>query len=130
MLKSEFHLYFKNADDYLASGYSLTKYYDVGLEQFFLKHNLDIHQLLSRIRFAILFRFINKTLSSRLSFLNNLKKWEQIYDEYRASGLPKNRFHELNNHKIGVSHSTFFELLRAIEFKKAYENYRELYFLT
>ena len=57
MLKSEFHLYFKIADDYLASGYSLTKYYDVGLEQFCLKHNLDIHQLLSRIRFAVPFNW-------------------------------------------------------------------------
>ena len=41
MRNDNFDLYFKIADDYIASGYSLSEYYDKGIEPFFKKNNCN-----------------------------------------------------------------------------------------
>ena len=41
MRNDNFDLYFKIADDYIASGYSLSEYYDKGIEPFFKKNNFE-----------------------------------------------------------------------------------------
>lgn len=48
MKDSNFPLYFKIADDYIASGYSLSEYYDKGIEPFYKKYNLDCYTIVSK----------------------------------------------------------------------------------
>ena len=123
-LNSEFYPYFKIADDYLSSDYSLNYYCDFCLKIFCQKINIDEYQLSSYKHIFDLFRFINKKLYKSTSGLNFLAKWEAIYNEYELSGLEKSDFYRQikNNHKL--CRSTFFKLFKAIEFKREYNAYK------
>ena len=124
MRNDNFDLYFKIADDYLSYGYAMSKYYQDRLELFCQDNGVDIHQLISLFWFKRLFRFIKTSNRRSLKESNDFSKWSSIYNDFKLSGLSKINFFSQNKCNLGVCENIFYDLMKAIEFKLAYDEYR------
>ena len=124
MRNDNFDLYFKIADDYIASGYSLSEYYDKGIEPFFKKNNFDCYTIVSKEYFQRVFRYLISYPKLKYSSAKNFDYWRKIYDDFKLSGLTKADY--LSNHKddLRMSVSFFSFNLKAVAFKLAYDEYR------
>lgn len=124
MRNDNFDLYFKIADDYLSYGYAMSKYYQDRLELFCQDNGVDIHQLISLFWFKRLFRFIKTSNRRSLKESNDFSKWSSIYNDFKLSGLSKINFFSQNKCNLGVCENIFYDLMKAIEFKLAYDEYK------
>ena len=124
MRNDNFDLYFKIADDYLSYGYAMSKYYQDRLELFCQDNGVDIHQLISLFGFKRLFRFIKTSNRRSLKESNDFSKWSSIYNDFKLSGLSKINFFSQNKCNLGVCENIFYDLMKAIEFKLAYDEYK------
>lgn len=124
MKNSDFPLYFKIADDYLASGYSLSEYYDKGVEPFCKKYNLDCYQIFSKEYFQKVFRYLISYPKLKYSSAKHFDYWRKIYDDFKLSGQTRSEY--LSNHKddLRMSVSFFAFNLKAVAFKLAYDEYK------
>ena len=105
-------------------GYAMSKYYQDRLELFCQDNGVDIHQLISLFGFKRLFRFIKTSNRRSLKESNDFSKWSSIYNDFKLSGLSKINFFSQNKCNLGVCENIFYDLMKAIEFKLAYDEYK------
>ena len=124
MHKQDYSLYFKIADDYLSYKVNFISYYENNLEQFCKKHNLESSQIISihHLRNYLRFLKVSTNENSKVAYL--FFHWNQIYDELQLSDLSRTEYYARNKNSLGVSRNNFDELMKAIEFKRAYDEYK------
>ena len=123
MHKLEYSLYFKIADDYLSFKGTFESFYDVSLSLFCQKNGLDRHKIMSKHHLRNYLHFI-KCSSNDNSDANTFVFWSKTYDEMQFSGLSRIEFYKCYKVGLGVSSNHFYNLMKAVEFKRAFDEYK------